>query len=85
MLSQRRTARAIGCVPRDPDADMCPGANMLPVSTEECMAHQGHVPLVDDPTVARALVCNRSNVYDQTMETIMGKKQSDKRPIRKAR
>jgi hypothetical protein len=30
-------------------ADMCPGAQVLPVSTEECMAHQSYVPH-DDPT-----------------------------------
>lgn len=35
--------------PRDPDADMCPGAQTLPVSTEQCMAHQSHVPF-GDPT-----------------------------------
>lgn len=43
------TRECMWMMPRDPDADMCPGANALPVSTEECMAHQSHVPL-NDPT-----------------------------------
>ena len=43
----RTTATTLECMwmmPRDPDADMCPGANAMPVSTEECMAHQSYVP-----------------------------------------
>lgn len=49
----RATATTRECMwmmPRDPDADMCPGANALPVSTEECMAHQSYVPRADYPT-----------------------------------
>src|ERR1700739_2563966 len=40
----RATATTLDCLwmmPRDPDADMCPGT--APVSTEECMAHQSCV------------------------------------------
>jgi hypothetical protein len=43
----RATATTLDCLlmmPRDPDADMCPGSNAMPVSTEECMAHQSCVP-----------------------------------------
>lgn len=40
------TRECMWMMPRDPDADMCPGARMLPVSTEQCMAHQSRVPLV---------------------------------------
>jgi hypothetical protein len=39
----RATATTLNCLwmrPRDPDADMCPGTETAPVSTEECMAHQ---------------------------------------------
>jgi hypothetical protein len=45
----RATATTLDCMwmmPRDPDADMCPGAPVRPVSTEQCMAHQSYVPLV---------------------------------------
>jgi hypothetical protein len=45
----RATATTLDCLwmmPRDPDADMCPGTEMVPVSTEECMAHQS-VAFVD--------------------------------------
>ena len=38
----RATAATLDCLwmmPRDPDADMCPGTEMMLVSTEECMAH----------------------------------------------
>ena len=50
LLVGRATATTLDCLwmmPRDPDADMCPGANAMPVSTEECMAHQSCVPSVD--------------------------------------
>jgi len=46
----RATATTLECLlmmPRDPDADMCPGTEMVPVSTEECMAHQSCVPSAD--------------------------------------
>ena len=46
----RATATTLDCLwmmPRDPDADMCPGTKRLPVSTEECMAHQSCGPLAD--------------------------------------
>jgi hypothetical protein len=42
----RATATTLNCLwmrPRDPDADMCPGTETAPVSTEECMAHQSCV------------------------------------------
>jgi hypothetical protein len=42
----RATATTLDCLwmrPRDPDADMCPGTETAPVSTEECMAHQSCV------------------------------------------
>jgi hypothetical protein len=45
----RATATTLDCLwmmPRDPDADMCPGTAMVLVSTEECMAHQS-VAFVD--------------------------------------
>jgi len=41
----RATATTPDCLwmmPRDPDADMCRGTT-LPMSTEECMAHQSCV------------------------------------------
>ena len=41
----RATATTLYCLwmmPRDPDADMCRGTT-LPMSTEECMAHQSCV------------------------------------------
>jgi hypothetical protein len=47
----RATATTLDCLwmmPRDPDADMCPGTGTAPVSTEECMAHQSCVPSADD-------------------------------------
>jgi hypothetical protein len=46
----RATATTPDCMwmmPRDPDADMCPGTETVPVSTEECMAHQSCVPSAD--------------------------------------
>jgi hypothetical protein len=46
----RATATTLDCLwmmPRDPDADMCPDAEMVAVSTEECMAHQSCVPSAD--------------------------------------
>jgi hypothetical protein len=47
----RATATTLECLwmmPRDPDADMCPDTETVPVSTEECMAHQSCVPFADD-------------------------------------
>jgi hypothetical protein len=44
----RATATTLDCLwmmPRDPDADMCPGMETMPVSTQECMAHQSCVCL----------------------------------------
>jgi hypothetical protein len=44
----RATATTPECmwmIPRDPDMDMCPDAQMAPVSTEDCMAHQSCVRL----------------------------------------
>jgi hypothetical protein len=46
----RATATTRYCLwmmPRDPDADMCPSTETVPVSTEECMAHQSCVPFAD--------------------------------------
>jgi hypothetical protein len=46
----RATATTRECLwmrPRDPDADMCPGMETVPVSTEECMAHQSCVSATD--------------------------------------
>ena len=46
----RATATTLNCLwmmPRDPDADMCPGTAMVLVSTEECMAHQSCVSATD--------------------------------------
>jgi hypothetical protein len=46
----RATATTLDCLwmmPRDPDADMCPSMETMPVSTEECMAHQSCVPSAD--------------------------------------
>jgi hypothetical protein len=46
----RATATTLDCLwmmPRDPDADMCPGNNAAPVSTEECIAHRSCVPPAD--------------------------------------
>ena len=46
----RVTATTPDCLwmmPRDPDADMCPDTETVPVSTEECMAHQSCVPTAD--------------------------------------
>jgi hypothetical protein len=46
----RATATTPDCrwmMPRDPDADMCPGTQTVLVSTEECMAHQSRVPFAD--------------------------------------
>jgi hypothetical protein len=47
----RATATTRECLwmrPRDPDADMCPGTETVPVSTEECMAHQSCVSATDN-------------------------------------
>jgi hypothetical protein len=41
------TRYCLWMMPRDPDADMCPGTETVPVSTEECMAHQSCVPFAD--------------------------------------
>jgi hypothetical protein len=46
----RATATTRECLwmrPRDPDADMCPSTETVPVSTEECMAHQSYVSATD--------------------------------------
>jgi hypothetical protein len=46
----RMTATTLDCLwmmPRDPYADMCPGTNAMPVSTQECMAHRSCVPSAD--------------------------------------
>jgi len=54
----RATATTLECLwmmPRDPDTDMCPGTATAPVSTQECMAHQGCRPATDD-------LSRRSNV-----------------------
>jgi hypothetical protein len=51
LLVARATAITFYCLwmmPRDPDADMCPGTETVLASTEECMAHQSCVPLADD-------------------------------------
>jgi hypothetical protein len=42
LLVARATAITFYCLwmmPRDPDADMCPGTETVLASTEECMAH----------------------------------------------
>ena len=44
------TPECMWMMPRDPDADMCRGTT-LPMSTEECMAHQS---------------CVRSGSHDRT-------------------
>jgi hypothetical protein len=49
----RTTATTLDCLwmrPRYPDADMCPGTDMVAVSTEECMAHQSCVRVTDHDT-----------------------------------
>jgi hypothetical protein len=46
----RATVTTLECMwmmPRDPDVDMCPDTETVPVSTEECMAHQSCVPFAD--------------------------------------
>jgi hypothetical protein len=53
------TATALECLwmmPRDPDADMCRGTTM-PMSTQECMAHQS-----GDPSPARPPTSPRRGV-----------------------
>jgi len=42
------TPECLWMMPRDPDADMCPSTETVPVSTQECMAHQSCVPSADD-------------------------------------
>jgi hypothetical protein len=88
----RATATTLECLwmmPRDPDADMCPGTDTAPVSTEECMAHQSCVPSADHlpdrsnhGAVRRAV--SQVGVY-QTTEELMASKQWSDRPIRRAR
>jgi hypothetical protein len=87
----RATATTRDCLwmmPRDPDADMCPGMETMPVSTQECMAHQSCIclryQLVIDLTLAQCIACNRRFMYVQTMEECMARKRWNKRPIRRA-
>lgn len=87
----RATATTLDCLwmrPRDPDADMCPGAETAPVSTEECMAHQSCVSatgVMADPTVARAGACFCRFVYLERMEELVARTPKPSRPIRRAR
>jgi hypothetical protein len=65
----RATATTLECMwmmPRDPDADMCPSAHVVPVSTEECMARQscdpsarGHTDQSSRGVVQRAISQDR--------------------------
>ena len=79
----RATATTLDCLwmmPRDPDADMCPGTEMVAVSTEECMAHQSLLRSADDfgerfhrprGRARRIARCRRFG-YHQPMEGVHG-------------
>jgi hypothetical protein len=76
----RATATMLDCLwmmPRDPDADVCPGTETVLVIAEECLSHQSCVPCADskatDPTLAQCIARSRRFVYDQTMEEFIAR------------
>jgi hypothetical protein len=87
----RATATTLDCLwmwPRDTDADMCPGTETAPVSTEECIAYQSCVSatgVTADPTVARAGARFRRFMYVERMEAFVARTRKPRRPIRRAR
>jgi hypothetical protein len=83
----RATVTTLDCLwmmPRDPDADMCPGTATAPVSTEECMAHQSCIPTTHDLSrrsnfVAFPRVASQVGV-STTQGGVHGEKASGERP-----